>query len=65
MPAVVAMRFNPDLQPFAERLRAAGKRPKVVITAVMRKLLLLAFAILRSGQPFRATHRPAPAPPAS
>jgi transposase len=56
MPAVVAMRCNPCLRPFAERLRAAGKRPKVVITAVMRKLLLLSFAILRTGEPFRATH---------
>jgi transposase len=57
MPAVVAMRCNPDLRAFAERLRAAGKRPKVVITAVMRKLLLLAWAILRSGQPYSDTHR--------
>jgi transposase len=57
MPAVVAMRCNPVLRVFAERLRAAGKRPKVVITAVMRKLLLLAWAILRSGAPFSATHR--------
>jgi transposase len=57
MPAVVAMRCNPGLRPFAERLRAAGKRPKVVITAVMRKLLLLAVAILRSGEPFSDTHR--------
>jgi len=29
----------------------------VVITAVMRKLLLLAVALLRSGQPFCPTHR--------
>jgi transposase len=57
MPAVVAIRFNPVLHAFAERLRAAGKRPKVVVTAVMRKLLLLAWAILRSGEPFSDTHR--------
>ena len=50
-------RCNPALRTFAERLRAAGKRPKVVITAVMRKLLLLAVAILRSGAPFSETHR--------
>jgi hypothetical protein len=33
-----------------------GKRPKVVITAVMRKLLLLAWTLLRTSQPFSPTH---------
>jgi transposase len=56
MPATVAMRANPILRVFAERLRAKGKRPKVVITAVMRKLLLLAWILLRTGQPFSPTH---------
>jgi transposase len=56
MPALVAMRANPLLRVFAERLRARGKRPKVVITAVMRKLLLLAWTLLRTGQPFSPTH---------
>ena len=57
MPALVAMRANPTLCAFADRLRAAGKRPKVIV-AVMRKLLLLAWAILRTGQPFSPTHAP-------
>jgi transposase len=56
LPAVVAMRANPALRAFADRLRAAGKRPKVVIAAVMRKLLLLAWAILRSGRPYSPTY---------
>jgi transposase len=56
LPAIVAMRVNPALRVFAERLRAKGKRPKVVITAVMRKLLLLAWTLLRTGQPFSPTH---------
>ena len=56
MPAIVAIRYNPALRVFAERLRAKGKRPKVVITAVMRKLLLLAWTLLRTGQPFSPTH---------
>jgi transposase len=56
LPASVAMRCNPALRVFAERLRAKGKRPKVVITAVMRKLLLLAWTLLRTGQPFSPTH---------
>jgi transposase len=56
LPAIVAMRVNPMLRAFAERLRAKGKPPKVVITAVMRKLLLLAWTLLRTGQPFSCTH---------
>jgi transposase len=56
MPASVAMRCNPALRVFAERLRATGKRPKVVITAVMRKLLLLAWTLVRTGQPFSPIH---------
>jgi transposase len=56
LPASVAMRVNPALRLFAERLRAKGKRPKVVITAVMRKLLLLAWTLLRTSQPFSPTH---------
>ena len=59
MPALVAMRANPTLRAFADRLRAAGKRPKVIVVAVMRKLLLLAWAILRSGQPYSPAYRPA------
>jgi transposase len=45
------MRANPALRVFAERLRAAGTRPRVVVVAVMRKLLELAWTLLRSGQP--------------
>jgi transposase len=52
MPAIVALRFNPILQVFADRLVAAGKHKQLVIGAVMRKLLVLAFGILRSGRRF-------------
>ena len=62
MPALAAMRANPALRAFADRLRAAGKRPNgTVIAAVMRKLLLLAWAILRNGRPYSPTHRSATA----
>ena len=40
MAAFSAMRCNPHLKPFAQRLTANGKHYHVVITAVMRKLLL-------------------------
>jgi transposase len=54
MAALTASRFNPSLKAFADRLKAAGKRPKVVLTAVARKLVVLANAILRSGTPWDA-----------
>ncbi|MFO1430301.1 MAG: IS110 family transposase [Candidatus Competibacteraceae bacterium] len=51
-PAIVASRYNPLLQAFCERLKAKGKPGKVIICAVMRKLLTLAYGVLKSGQPF-------------
>ncbi len=48
MPALVAARFNPDLKAKYQTLIQAGKPPKLAITAVMRKLLLLAHALLRN-----------------
>ena len=59
MPALAALRANPALRASADRLGAAGTRPKVVIAAVMRTLLLLAWAILRSGRPYSPTYRAA------
>ena len=50
MPALVAARFNPDLRAKYQALLAAGKPPKLALTAVMRKLLLLANALLRDGR---------------
>ena len=47
MPALVATRFNADLKAKYEALTDAGKPAKVAITAVMRKLLILANALLR------------------
>ena len=56
MPAMVACRFNPVLRTFSQRLAAAGKRRMLILGAVMRKLLVLAYAILRTGVPFDANH---------
>jgi transposase len=52
MAALSAARFNPVLRAFYQRLRAAGKLPKVALTAVARKLLTILNAMLRSGQPW-------------
>lgn len=50
MPALVAIRHNADLKAKYEQLVAAGKEKKVAITAVMRKLLVLANALLRDNR---------------
>jgi transposase len=47
MSTISAIRCNPVIQPYYQRLRDAGKRPKVAITACMRKLLTLLHAIVR------------------
>ena len=50
MPALVAIRFNLDMKKKYAALIAAGKEKKVAITAVMRKLLVLANAMLRDSR---------------
>lgn len=52
MPAVVAMTKTSWGKAFAGRLAQAGKPPMVVIGAVMRKLVAIAYGVLKSGQPF-------------
>jgi len=46
-PAMSAMQHNPQMRAFAERLRAKGKPSKVIICAIMRKLLVLAATLIR------------------
>ncbi|NWG46160.1 MAG: IS110 family transposase [Alphaproteobacteria bacterium] len=53
MPALVATRFNPDLKAKYQQLVATGKAPKQAITAVMRKLIVLANALLKKGAPWQ------------
>ncbi len=47
-----AAQHNPAIKPFYDRLRAAGKSPKVARCAVARKLLHIAWAVATKGQPF-------------
>lgn len=49
MSAMSAIRFNPVIKVFYERLRAAGKVHKVAVTACMRKLLVILNAMIRKG----------------
>ena len=50
MPALVATRFNPAMKRTYERLIAAGKPAKLALTAVMRKLVVLADALIRDNR---------------
>lgn len=54
-PAMVALRYNPVLQAFGTRLRQRGKPPLVVLAAAMRKLLHLAYGVLKTGRAFDPT----------
>lgn len=48
MAALVAARRNPILAPFYQRLRSAGKPPKLALTAIMRKLLIALNSALKT-----------------
>jgi transposase len=50
MPALVAVRFEAAIKAKYDALLAAGKPPKVALVAIMRKLLILANALLRDGR---------------
>lgn len=53
MATLSAIRHNPTIAAFHQRLRAAGKPKKVAIVACMRKLLTILNAMVRDGQPWR------------
>lgn len=50
MPAIVALRCNPTMKAIYTRLRDAGKPPKLAIMAIMRKLIILANALIRDDR---------------
>jgi transposase len=52
MAALTAKRYNPSLRRFAERLQKAGKRFKVIMTACMRKLLVLLNRLVQTNNPW-------------
>lgn len=52
MPILSALRHNPIIKAMRERLLKAGKKEMVIIGAAMRKLLTLAYGVLKSGKSF-------------
>ena len=55
MPAIVAQEHNPTVKAFCEHLLAKGKQKMSVVVAAMRKLLHLAFGVVRNKTPFQAS----------
>ena len=53
MAALVAKTRNPRIKDFAQTLRARGKPNKLIITAIMRKLIVILNAVLKTNQPAR------------
>lgn len=52
MPTLAAIRSNPTIRSFAERLRERGKPEKVIIIACMRKLLHMIYGVIKNQRPF-------------
>ena len=56
MATLSAVRYNPAIKTFYDRLIAAGKLPKVALVACMHKLLTIVNAIVKSGKPWQANY---------
>ena len=56
MAAVAAARCNPQLRDDYNRLKDAGKKAKVAITAIMRKLVVLANVLIKEDRPWKPIH---------
>jgi hypothetical protein len=53
MPAMSAMRYNPAIVALVARLKSQGRlKPKQIVVAAMRKLLVLCFGVLKTGKSF-------------
>jgi transposase len=52
MATLTAARFNPAIKAFYNRLLEAGKPEKVARCAAARKLLHMAWAVVKKDQPF-------------
>jgi len=55
-PAMTAIEKNPQLREFADRLKAKGKLYPVVRTAVTRKLVMLAWTLIKKGVDYDPSH---------
>lgn len=54
-PAISALKYNEVIKQFAQRLSQNGKRPMQIICAVMRKLLHIAYGVIKNNRSFDST----------
>lgn len=54
-PAIVALKYNEIIKQFAKRLERYGKTPMQIICAVMRKLLHIAYGVVKHNRPYDPT----------
>jgi transposase len=59
MPALVSIQCNPVMIAFYNRLKEKGKNGKVIVCAIMRKLVHIIFGILKSGKKYDPNYKPA------
>jgi transposase len=59
MPALVSLQCNPLMIAFYNRLKEKGKNGKVIVCAIMRKLVHIIFGILKSGKKYDPNYKPA------
>lgn len=57
-PAMTALRWNPLIKALGLRLSAQGKPKMLILGAAMRKLLHLAYGVLKSGKAFDVNFSP-------
>lgn len=57
MPSMTAIRVNPTLKPFYERLKSKKEKPIVALVAVQRKLLTLMYSLWKSNEYYDAEHK--------
>jgi len=57
LPALSALQHNPLIRDFASRLEQRGKARMVIVGAVMRKLVHIAYGVLKHRTPFDPQHR--------
>jgi len=58
MPALISIQCNPVMIAFYNRLKEKGKNGKVIVCAIMRKLVHVIFGVLKSGKKYDPNYKP-------